>query len=145
MKKQKELSTRLNRTFLLVFESAQTWSWRNLKKIFLIDYRPWKCLYQFSSSLGSIPLGFQMDPSHSMIPMQVAPALQRYLIVCRPTLPKPWTMKVLPAQPGVTPIMAMYWASLTKLSRPWKTPRPVAEVRLKINRYKIVFFYQLTN
>ena len=77
-----------------------------------------------------MPLGLKMEPSHSMTPTHFAPALHRYLMVWRPTLPKPWTMKVLSAQPGVTPIMFMYWASLIKLSIPWNTPRPVAEVRL---------------
>lgn len=38
-------------------------------------------------------------------------------------------MKVLPPQPGVMPIIAMYDASLIKFSMPWKTPRPVADVR----------------
>ena len=40
-----------------------------------------------------------------------------------------WMMKVFPPHPGVFPIMAMYSASRMKFSRPWKTPRPVAEVR----------------
>ena len=43
-------------------------------------------------------------------------------------------MKVFPAHPGVKPIIDMYCDSFTKLSMPWKTPRPVAEVRLEKNQ-----------
>ena len=52
-------------------------------------------------------------------------------------------MKVFPAHPGVKPIIDMYCDSFTKLSMPWKTPRPVAEVRLdlleSVDRRRILF------
>jgi len=41
-----------------------------------------------------------------------------------------WTINVLLPHPGVIPIIPINAASLTKLSSPWKTPRPVADVRL---------------
>ena len=53
-------------------------------------------------------------------------------------------MKVFPAHPGVKPIIDMYCDSFTKLSMPWKTPRPVAEVRLeKIRKAGNGFCYHL--
>lgn len=55
-------------------------------------------------TFGSMPSGLNIEPSCSMIPIHVAPARVKYLHVCRPTLPKPCTMNVLPPQPGVVPV-----------------------------------------
>lgn len=40
-----------------------------------------------------------------------------------------WMTKVLSWNPGYIPSWLMYDASLMKFSMPWKTPRPVAEMR----------------
>ena len=45
---------------------------------------------QSSISRGSIPLGLNRHPSLSIIPIHLDPARCRYLIECKPTLPKPW-------------------------------------------------------
>lgn len=50
-----------------------------------------------------------------------------------------WIAKVLSPNPGVIPNWLIYDASLMKFSIPWKTPRPVAEIRPWIPPWLIGF------
>ena len=62
--------------------------------------------------------------------------LECYRLVCFFKVYFTWTMNVLSPRLGVRPTALMNEASFTKFSTPWKTPRPVAEIRPWIPPWK---------
>lgn len=77
------------------------------------------------SSSGSMPSGFQIDPSTSATPINLAPYSVMYFDAQQPTLPNPWTMKVLPLRPGLRSYFFMSPTSARSSRTQQKTPKPV--------------------